>query len=129
MLGWHVMSGRIYGSSGSKANPLTIIAVLVGLVGAACSAILWLHRISPNSRFLVSVTSRLTSSSVLGDRLEMVALVAGIVAIAIGLLSVIGGSKAGAGVVVAVVLGVGAVSYPVLVSLNLVGKTINGPLK
>lgn len=124
-----MMTGRIYGSSGSKANPMTFVAVLVGLAGAACSAILWLHQISPDSAFLGSITSHLTSSAVLGDRLEVVALAAGVIAILIGLLSVIGGSKGGAGVVVAVLLGVGALSYPVLVSLNIVGKAINGPLK
>ena len=123
------MTGRIYGSSGSKANPMTFVAVLVGLAGAACSAILWLHRISPDSNFIGSVTSRLTSSAVLGDRLEVVALAAGIIAIFIGLLSAVGGSKGGTGVVVAVVLGLGALSYPVLVSLNLIGNTINGPIK
>jgi hypothetical protein len=124
-----MMTSKIYGSSGSRANPMAFIAVLVGLAGAACSAILWLHRISPDSNFLGSITSHLTSSAVLGDRLEVVALAAGIIAILVGLLSVIGGSKGGAGVVVAVVLGVGALSYPVLVSLNLIGKTINGPIK
>ena len=119
----------IFGSSGTKANPMTVVGVVVGLVGAGCSAILWLHRISPDSRFIVSVTSRLTSNSVLGDRLEVVALAAGIIAILIGVVSAIGGRKAGSGVVVAVVLGLGALSYPVLVSLNLMGSTINGPLK
>ena len=129
MFGWDLMTSRIYGSSGSKANPMTFVAVLVGLVGAACSAILWLHRISPDSTFIVSITSRLASNAVLGDRLEVVALAAGIIAIFIGLLSVIGGSKGGAGVVVAVTLGLAAISYPVLVSLNLIGNNITGPIK
>jgi hypothetical protein len=123
------MSDRIYGSSGSRTNPLTVVAVLVGLAGAACSALLWLRRISPDSNFLGSITSHLATNSSLSDRLEIVALAAGIVAILIGLVSVIGGSKAGAGVVLAVVLGVASLSYPVLVSLNIVGKAINGPLK
>ena len=123
------MSGRIYGSSGSKANPMTFLAVGVGLAGAACSAILWLHRISPGSTFLRSVTVRLTSGAMLGTRLEVVALVAGIIAIGAGLISAIGGRKGGTGVVVAVVLGLGAISYPVLVSLNLAGNAIGGSIK
>lgn len=124
-----MMSGRIYGSSGSKANPMTLLAVLVGLVGAACSALLWLHRISPSSTFLASITVRLTSSAMLGQRLEVVALAAGVIAIGAALISAIGGRKGGTGVVVAVVLGLGAISYPVLVSLNLAGNAIGGSIK
>jgi hypothetical protein len=108
---------------------MTFVAILVGLAGAAASALLWLHRISPDSTFLESVTSHLTANATLSDRLEIVALAAGVLAIAMALLSVIGGKKGGTGVVIAVVLGIGALSYPVLVSLNIIGTNIKGPLK
>ena len=108
---------------------MTFVAILVGLVGAAASALLWLHRISPDSPFLNSITSHLNANATLNDRLGIVAFAAGAIAIGMALLSAIGGKRGGTGVVIALVLGVGALSYPVLDWLNVFGTTIRSPLK
>src|SRR5437016_5082481 len=43
----------IFGSSGRHRDPLGVIAALVGIGGAACSALLWVYQISPDRAVVV----------------------------------------------------------------------------
>ncbi len=121
-------SGRIYGSSGRGSNPLAVIAVVSGAIGAACSIFLWLHLISPDSAFLRSVADHLGGTAVVSSRLGVIALVGGLIAIGLAVLSSLGGSRSGGGVAVAIVLGVIAVSYPILETLDVVSKVVKNPI-
>jgi hypothetical protein len=116
--------GGIFGSSGRHGDPLGVIAALVGVAGAACSALMWIYQINPDSTFLGSYSAQMTNGGRLGSQLVLLAAVFGLMAIIAGILSSLGG-RAGASVVIALVLGVVALSYPVLSWLNVV----SGPLR
>ena len=45
------MSG-IFSSSGRHGDPLGAVAAIVGVCGAACSALLWVYQINPDSTIL-----------------------------------------------------------------------------
>jgi hypothetical protein len=114
----------IFGSSGRQGDPLGITAALVGIGGAACSVLLWIYQMNPESTFLGKWSAQMTSTGRLGSQLVLLAAVFGAMSIIAGLLSSVGGRGSGA-VIVAIVLGVVALSYPILSYLNVV----SGPLR
>jgi hypothetical protein len=103
----------IYQSSGHTRNPLGAVSLLVGIVGAFASAILWAYQYDPDGPLVRSVASRLGPGLASGDALVLFAAVFGAFAVMSAIAVSVGGSTK-ASSVVAIVLGVFALSYPVL---------------
>ena len=117
------MSG-IFSSSGRHGDPLGVVAAVVGIGGAASSALLWVYQINPDSTILGKYSAQMASGGRLSSQLVLLAAVLGVMAVISGILSSLGG-RAGGAVILALVLGVVALSYPVLSWLNVV----TGPLR
>lgn len=114
----------IYGSSGRTHNPLAVLALLVGVVGAACSLVLWLFQANPDGELIGTIASRLGAGALVGDRLLVIALVCGGVAVGLAIVGSLGGRMGGSGVV-AVVLGAIALSFPILSSLDVITRPLS----
>jgi hypothetical protein len=114
---------KVFGSSGNRSNPTGVVGILAGLGGAACSAILWIYRINPESRLMGSYSSDIASAGTLARQLAVLAAVLGLMAILAAITASSGGS--GGSYLVGLVLGLVALSYPLLTWLNIV----SGPLK
>jgi hypothetical protein len=103
----------IYQSSGHTRNPLGAVSVFVGIVGAAASAILWAYQYDPDGSLVRSVASRLGPGLASGDALVLFAAIFGALAVVSAIAVSVGGSTR-ASSVIAIVLGVVALSYPLL---------------
>jgi hypothetical protein len=114
----------IFGSSGRQGDPLGLTAALVGIGGAACSVLLWVYQLNPESTFLGKWSAQMVSGGRLSSQLTLLAAVLGVMSIIAAIASSIGG-RGRASVVVAIVLGVVSLSFPILSYLNVV----SGPLR
>ena len=61
----------IYQSSGRTRNPLGVVSVVMGVVGAAASVILWAYQYDPSGPLVRSVASRLGPGLASGDALVL----------------------------------------------------------
>jgi hypothetical protein len=113
----------IYQSSGKTRNPLAGIALVVGVGGAFASVVLWAYQVDPHGAFVRSVTSKLGPGIAVGDGLMLVAAICGAVAVTLAITGSFGGSMGGSSVL-AVALGVIALSYPVLSWFQVVSRPI-----
>jgi hypothetical protein len=113
----------IYDSSGQTRDPLGIVALGVGAIAAGCAIVMWAYQADPNSALVRSVSERLGAGALLGDRLVTVSLVAGALAVGLGVIASIGGRAKGTAVA-ALVLGAIGLSYPVLTSLDLIRRPL-----
>lgn len=114
---------KVFGSSGKRSNPIGFVSIFAGLCGAACSAVLWIYRIHPESRLLGSFSAEVASGGTLARQLATLAAVLGVMAILAAITATSGGS--GGSYFVGLVLGLAALSYPVLTWL----KVVSGPLQ
>ena len=103
----------IYQSSGRTRNPLGALAVAVGMLGAGASVILWIYQYDPRGAFIRSVASKLGAGFVLGDTLVLFATIFGLIAVVSAVALSVGGSTRATSIL-AIILGVIALSYPVL---------------
>ena len=103
----------IYQSSGHTRNPLGVVSLLVGIVGAVASVILWAYQYDPHGLLVRSFASRLGPGLASGDALVLFAAVFGAIAVISAIAVSVGGTTRGASVVT-IVLGVIALSYPLL---------------
>jgi hypothetical protein len=103
----------IYQSSGHTRNPLGSVAVLVGAVGALASVTLWAYQYDPHGPLVRSIASSLGPGFAFGDTLVVFAAVFGALAVISAIALSIGGTTR-ASSVVATLLGVIALSYPLL---------------
>lgn len=103
----------IYQSSGRTRNPLGALAVVVGVVGAGASVILWAYQYDPGGVLVRSVASKLGPGLLLGDSLVLFAAIFGTIAVVSAVALSVGGSTRATSVL-AIILGVVALSYPVL---------------
>ena len=113
----------IYQSSGRTRNPLGALAVAVGMVGAAASVILWAYQFDPSGALVRSVASKLGPGFVLGDTLVLFATIFGVIAVVSAIALSVGGSTRATSVF-AVVLGVIALSYPMLQWFKVVARPL-----
>jgi hypothetical protein len=113
----------IYQSSGRTANPLGVVSVLVGAVGAFASIVMWAYQYDPRGAFVRSIAAKLGPGVALGDGLVTVGLVCGAAAVAMAVAGSFGGRMRGSAVV-AIVLGVVALTYPVLSKLEIVTRPL-----
>ena len=113
----------IYQSSGHTRNPLGTVSVVVGVVGALASAVLWAYHYDPGGPFVRSIASKLGPGLALGDGIVLLAAICGGLAIAMAIAGSIGGSTKGSSAI-AIVFGVIALSYPVLSWLKVLSRPV-----
>lgn len=113
----------IYQSSGRSTNPLGFFSVLIGIFGAGASLVLWAYQYDPHGAFVHSISSKLGPGFALGDGLVLTALICGVFTVALAIVGAVGGSVRGSAVI-SVVLGVVALSYPVLTKLDVITRPL-----
>jgi hypothetical protein len=118
----------IFGSSGRTANPLGVIGVLTGAIGAAFSVVLWIHHFNPDTTILGSYSAQIAAGGTLADQLRMLAAAFGLMAVLSGIISGLGGRGSGT-TVAALLLGIVGLSYPVLTYLNVVTRFVPNPVR
>jgi hypothetical protein len=124
----HHPSMGVFASSGKVSNPLANMGVIVGLVGAALSVILWIHHYQPDIQIVGHYTDQLNGD--LGDQARTLAAVLGAMAVISAIAASLGaGSEQRSGhTAAALILGVVALSYPVLTALNVVTRYVPNPV-
>jgi hypothetical protein len=118
--------GKVFGSSGKTSNPLGSIGVIVGLLGAAFSVALWIHYYQPETTILGTYSAQI-HGGVLGDQMSTLAAVLGVMAVIAGIGGGLGGRGNGT-TVASLLLGIVALSYPVLTWLNVVRGFVPNPV-
>jgi hypothetical protein len=116
----------IYGSSGKTANPLGGLGVVVGAIGAAISVILWIHYFDPSTSMFGELSVRITVGD-LADQLPVLAAAFGTMAVIGGVAGGLGG-RGNASTVASLLLGIVALSYPVLNWLQVTTSGIGSPV-
>jgi hypothetical protein len=118
----------MFGSSGKASNPLGTIGTLVGAIGAAFSAILWIYQFNPDSSLLGSYSIQIANGGPMADQLSTLALVFGAIAVVSGIAGGLGG-RGTSSTVASILLGVIALSYPILNALHLVERYVPNPVR
>jgi hypothetical protein len=118
----------IFESSGKTSNPLGGTGVLVGLLGAGCSVVLWIYRFQPNSTILGKYAAQMTAGGPLVDQLRLLAGFLGVMAVIAGIVGGMGG-RGSATTVGSLLLGIVALTYPVMTYLNLVTRLVPAPIR
>ena len=101
-------------------NPLRIAAAVCGIAGALIASMLWLYQQRPHSPLLGRYGYEVAHGGPLRDDRILVAALLGIVAVLSAILSSIGGT-AKPSAMAGVLLGVFALTYPVMVWLDMIG--------
>jgi hypothetical protein len=116
----------IYGSSGRATNPMGGLGVVIGVVGAAFSVILWIHYFDPTSRILGETSIRIINGD-LHEQLDVLAFAFGVMAVVSGISGGLGG-RGSSTTVASLLLGIVALSYPVMNWLSTTSSGIRTPL-
>jgi hypothetical protein len=116
------MTAKVFGSSGSRSNPIGVISILTGIGGALTSGVLWVYHLNPDSTILGKYSVELAHGGMLAEQLATLAAVLGLMAVIGSMMSSTGGDGAG-GYFIGLVLGLVALSYPVLSWLNVVSSS------
>jgi hypothetical protein len=117
------MSSKVFGSSGRRSNPIGVISILTGLAGALTGAVLWIYKIEPGSQILGKYSVELAAGGMLSEQLATLAAVLGLMAVIGSMMSSTGG-EGGGGYFIGLVLGLVALSYPLLTWLNVVSGSL-----
>jgi hypothetical protein len=117
----------IFGSSGKTSNPLGVVGAVVGAIGAGFSVLLWLYRFNPDSTILGSYSAQMVHGGQLADQLGTLAIVFGGIAVVLGIIGGLGGRGA-ASTILSIILGIVALSYPVLNALHLIERHVPNPI-
>lgn len=118
----------IFESSGKTSNPLGGTGVLVGLLGAGCSVVLWIYRFQPDSTLLGKYAPQMAVGGPLADQLRLLAAFLGVMAVIAGIVGGMGG-RGSATTIGSLLLGIASLTYPVLTYLNLVTRFVPTPIK
>ncbi len=103
------------------------MGILTGLIGTAFSVVLWIHHYQPDTEILGSYSAQIAYGGALADQLRMLAAVFG----ALGVIAGIGAGLGGRGsstTVTSLLLGIAALSYPVLTWVNAVQRYVPNPV-
>ena len=117
----------MFSSSGKTANPLGTVGAVVGAIGAGFSVILWIYHFTPDSTLLGAYSVQMGPGGALPDQLGALALLFGAMAIVLGIVGGLGG-RGGGSTILSILLGIVAVSYPVLNGLNLIQRYVPDPV-
>src|SRR6478672_8048352 len=126
-VGHHRPMAGMFGSSGKTSNPLGVVGAVVGAIGAGFSALLWLYHFNPDSTILGSYSAQMVHGGQLADQLGTLAIVFGAIAVVLGIIGGLGGRGAGS-TVLSIILGIVALSYPVLNALHLIERHVPNPI-
>jgi hypothetical protein len=121
------VSSRLYGrTTGTSIGGISIVA---GLLGAACSAVLWIRERDPHNSIVKYVTDKLFSGTDSWNALVTIAAVAGGLGLLVAILGVIKSQRGGSSVF-GLVLSLLALSYPFAYLAQQVARpfTNGGPL-
>lgn len=118
--------GKVFGSSGTTSNPLGTVGVITGLIGAIFSVVLWVHFYQPDTTILGTYSEQIQEGS-LGDQMSTLAAVFGAIAVVSGIGGGLGG-RGNSSTVASLLLGVVALSYPVLIALGVVESYVPNPV-
>ena len=118
----------MFGSSGHTTNPMGTVGTLVGAIGAAFSVILWIYQFNPDSSLLGSYSLQIAAGGPMADQLSTLALIFGLIAVVMGIAGGLGGRGTGS-TVASILLGIVALSYPILNALNLVERYVPNPVR
>lgn len=114
---------KVFGSLGRRSNPIGVLSILTGVGGALTSAVLWIYQIHPGSTILGKYSIELAHGGLLAEQLATLAAVLGLMALIGAMMSSTGGDGAG-GYFIGFVLGLAALSYPVLSWLHVVSGSL-----
>lgn len=114
------MESSAFRSHPRTSDPLAVIAVVTGTVGALCSGLLWLYQLHPESSLLGSYSYEMAQGGPLRTNILNLAMILGAAAIVASLLGLLGTRRVRGVVTGGVLLGAFALSYPVCAMLNLV---------
>jgi len=105
------------------------IAVIAGLLGAACSAVLWLRERDPHNGIVTYVTGKLSGGTNSWNALITLAAIAGGLGLMVAIVGMIKSQRGGASVV-GLILSLLALSYPFAYLAQQVAQpfTKGGPL-
>ena len=117
----------MFGSSGKTSNPLGVVGAVVGAIGAGFSILLWLYHFNPDSTILGSYSAQMIHGGQLSDQLGTLAIVFGGIAVVLGIIGGLGGRGAGS-TVLSIILGIVALSYPVLNGLHVIERHVPNPV-
>jgi hypothetical protein len=117
----------MFGSSGRTSNPLGVVGAVVGAIGAGFSILLWLYHFNPDSTILGSYSAQMIHGGQLADQLGTLAIVFGAIAVVLGIIGGLGGRGAGS-TVLSIILGIVALSYPVLNALHVIERHVPNPV-
>ena len=117
----------MFGSSGKTSNPLGVVGAVVGAIGAGFSILLWLYHFNPDSTILGSYSAQMIHGGQLADQLGTLAIVFGAIAVVLGIIGGLGGRGAGS-TVLSIILGIVALSYPVLNALHVIERHVPNPV-
>jgi hypothetical protein len=123
----HRTVGGMFGSSGKTSNPLGTVGALVGAIGAGFSVILWIYHFNPDSTLLGSYAVQMGPGGALPGQLGALALLFGGIAVVLGIVGGLGGRGAGS-TIASILLGILAVSYPILNGLHLIERHVPNPI-
>jgi hypothetical protein len=98
------------------------MAVASGLAGAACAVVLWLNELDPESSIVADVQSYVRGGD-FTEQLALLAVVFGAIAIFTAIAANVGGVPS-TGTVLGLILGVIALSYPILSWLQITAGPI-----
>jgi hypothetical protein len=117
----------MFGSSGKTSNPLGVVGAIVGAIGAGFSALLWLYHFNPDATILGSYSAQMIPNGQLANQLGVLAIVFGGLAVVLGIIGGLGGRGA-ASTILSIILGIVALSYPVLNGLHLIERHVPNPI-
>ena len=101
--------------------------MVVGGLGAAFSALLWIYHFQPNATILGSYSVQMAEGGAMASQFGTLALVFGMIAVVVGIAGGLGGRGSGT-TVASILLGIVALSYPVLSSLHLIERHVPNPI-
>jgi hypothetical protein len=114
------MESSVFRSHPRTSDPLALMAVVAGTVGALCSGLLWLYQLQPGSSLMGAYAYELSHGGPLWSNLVNLAWILGGGAIIASVLGLLGTHRVRPVVVGGLLLGTIALSYPVCAMLNLV---------
>jgi hypothetical protein len=104
----------VYGKHERTADPLAVVTVAAGVIGALASLVLWSYQWTPSSQLLGEYSFEVSHGGQFRSDLMMTALALGLTAILSGLMSTLGARRIRLATWVGLILGGFAVSYPLL---------------
>jgi hypothetical protein len=90
--------------------------------------VLWIYRFQPNSGLLGSYSVQMGPGGIMTSQLGTLALVFGLIAVVVGIAGGLGGRSTGT-TVAAILLGIVALSYPILNSLHMIERYVPNPVR